>query len=166
MRHARLKTCGRWALTGLSLLLVAAWLVSARWTVFIMAQFGDTIGLKAGTVFYLWTSPGLRAQQNRSNGVPLTLDWDFYCSRRKTALEWFPGLHYTSAGRSIITVPIWSIGLPLSLVAGALWWSHAHRTRPGHCVCGYDLSGTPAGSACPECGWVRPRAPAPASVNA
>lgn len=38
-------------------------------------------------------------------------------------------------------------------LAGTFFVSrHAQRHHPGHCICGYDLRGNLAATACPECG--------------
>ncbi len=51
-----------------------------------------------------------------------------------------------------VTFPLW---LPLVLIAiptAFLWWRD-RPPRPGHCPCGYDLTGNVSGT-CPECGRV------------
>ena len=50
-----------------------------------------------------------------------------------------------------VTVPLW---IPLVLIAiptAFLWWRESRRPKPGHCPCGYDLTGNVSGK-CPECG--------------
>src|SRR5262249_12042127 len=50
-----------------------------------------------------------------------------------------------------VIIPLY-IPISLSLVpAIILWRRDQRRIRPGHCRCGYDLTGNVSG-ACPECG--------------
>lgn len=54
-----------------------------------------------------------------------------------------------------VIVPLFPVGAAL-LVLWCLCWRCARRVpRPGHCVCGYRLSGL-RGALCPECGMLRP----------
>jgi hypothetical protein len=59
----------------------------------------------------------------------------------------------------VIVIPMIWFALPLSLVAGWMWWMELRgRTREfrGCCLrCGYDLSGS-GGGVCPECGAAVP----------
>ncbi len=49
-----------------------------------------------------------------------------------------------------VTLPLW---LPLVLIAipTAFFWWRDRKPKPGHCPCGYDLTGNVSGR-CPECG--------------
>lgn len=135
------------------ILISLAWLVSLRWTVFVMAQFGDSIGLKGGTVWFLWTSDGLRKQLSAATGSSVELTWDVYGSERKTPMQWWVPLHISRAGRSQICLPIWPFAL---LTCGAtvyLWRLRRRRPPPGDCAkCGYDRTGLSPQTSCPECG--------------
>lgn len=42
---------------------------------------------------------------------------------------------------------------PTLLLAGVAWWTYRYEVKPGHCRCGYDLTGNTSG-VCPECGAV------------
>jgi hypothetical protein len=76
-----------------------------------------------------------------------------------------PGLftHPPYSGRAI-SVPAYALAIPLSL--WPLWTLYRRiRTRrhlPGHCpACGYNLSGNPSATACPECGKATQQTPHP-----
>ena len=49
-----------------------------------------------------------------------------------------------------------SVTFPISAsligLAWTYWLGRRARPRPGRCICGYDLRGNPAATACPECG--------------
>jgi len=40
---------------------------------------------------------------------------------------------------------------PMFILAAIAWWTYQRRAKPGHCRCGYDLTGNVSGR-CPECG--------------
>lgn len=49
-----------------------------------------------------------------------------------------------------IDVPLWAVLFPPAFLAVVLW-RKVRRARPGHCSCGYDLTGNVSG-VCSECG--------------
>ena len=60
------------------------------------------------------------------------------------------GKNVTRRWTQRVTLPMW---LPLVLIAiptAFLWWRD-RPPKPGHCPCGYDLTGNVSGT-CPECG--------------
>lgn len=70
----------------------------------------------------------------------------------------------SSPGFSMTIVPLWALAAPLALATALLWRSEfaaRRRARVGLCPnCRYDLSATPTGSPCPECGSPAPHTPA------
>ena len=50
-----------------------------------------------------------------------------------------------------IVIPFWLVLVPAAGLALLLWRRDRRRPRPGHCPCGYDLTGNESG-VCPECG--------------
>ena len=50
-----------------------------------------------------------------------------------------------------VTIPYWSILAAIGLPTALAWLLDRRRLRPGHCPCGYDLTGNVSGT-CPECG--------------
>ncbi len=55
------------------------------------------------------------------------------------------------------SVTLWPFWLLLMTPTAWLWYLRLRR-KPGHCRCGYDLSGLGAGQ-CPECGRTLPSRP-------
>ena len=54
-------------------------------------------------------------------------------------------------GRFRFLVPLWIVMVLGGAVTGLLFRLHRRRPAPGHCRCGYDLTGNVSGT-CPECG--------------
>jgi hypothetical protein len=52
---------------------------------------------------------------------------------------------------SNFTIPLWLPLLALLLPTLLLWYVDRRRFPPGHCRCGYNLTGLTSGR-CPECG--------------
>ena len=52
---------------------------------------------------------------------------------------------------TVYGLPLWMPVVLLGLVAGVFWLADSRHKRPGHCRCGYDLTGNVSGR-CPECG--------------
>ena len=66
-------------------------------------------------------------------------------------IRWSYPKRYVQPGRISILIPLW---LPLVIIAlptARVWWTDYRRPKPGHCKCGYDLTGNVSG-VCPECG--------------
>ncbi len=67
------------------------------------------------------------------------------------ALEFWPPLGIAGGtGELIISVPIW-VPLLVIGITTILAFRLDRRPIPGHCPCGYDLTGNVSGT-CPECG--------------
>jgi hypothetical protein len=147
----------RWLLTGASVLLFLAFCISVRWTVFRMAQFGDTVCLRGGQLSYLWSAPALRQRLSAKNGFTLELCWEWHADRRAAPMEWGCYRTLNPMGRSLVSVPLWLPWAAVTVPCILLWWRHRRRPAlPGHCpACGYDLRGLPGAETCPECGWAR-----------
>jgi hypothetical protein len=62
----------------------------------------------------------------------------------------------SSPGFSMTVIPLWAFAIPLAFTTALLWRSELsarRRARAGLCpTCRYDLSATPTGAPCPECG--------------
>lgn len=53
-------------------------------------------------------------------------------------------------GSRVVWLPLW-IPLLFAAATTAFLWRDRRRVPPGHCRCGYDLTGNTSG-VCPECG--------------
>jgi hypothetical protein len=62
---------------------------------------------------------------------------------------WPPGL-YRHTLSAVVSMPLWLPFLALLLPTLFLWYVD-RRCPPGHCRCGYNLTGLTSGR-CPECG--------------
>lgn len=152
-RSRRLCRISMWLCLALCLATSVAWIASARWTMFFMAQFGDSVSLRAGAVSYLWTSTPLRERLAARHKEPLELDWQWYRSPRQIPMEWWtPFYSSTPTGRAIIALPLWIPFILFSGAGGAFYWLTRRMPAPGCCHrCGYCLSGLAPSRPCPEC---------------
>lgn len=134
--------------------LAAAWVVSTRWTAFVMAQFGDSVGLRGGMVFCIWTSGSLRQSLASTSGLPVELYWNRHVAQRQTPIEWWPTFA-GKGGRHFVGVPLWMPFVALGAGGGGLVYAARRmRRREGCPRCGYDVRGLSSG-VCPECGAAR-----------
>ncbi len=151
-RASSLALFGIWAGAVVAVASTLAWVASAIWTSFFMAQFGDSLSLRTGTVSYLWTTHEKRLEIISKTGYPLQRQWNWYCSPRQVPMEWWGGFTQIP-GRAAIWAPLWPFTLAGGTVALLCWRRRRQVTRIGCCnTCGYALAGLPAGAPCPECG--------------
>ena len=151
-RASSLALFGIWAGAVVAVASALAWVASAIWTSFFMAQFGDSLSLRTGTVSYLWTTHEKRLEIISKTGYPLQRQWNWYCSPRQVPMEWWGGFTQIP-GRAAIWAPLWPFTLAGGTVALLCWRRRRRLARIGCCkVCGYSLAGLPAGAPCPECG--------------
>jgi hypothetical protein len=129
----------------LSLLIAAAWCVSLWWR--YRGVFSGTYSceVNGGCLWLGHVEPNLSFDPSESN------------FGRIPRVQWWPQWE----SFSIAFGQVWWFALPLWMpfvLAGIptvwLWWRDWRRARPGHCSCGYDLTGLAARAPCPECGKV------------
>ena len=99
-----------------------------------------------------------------SNPRVVARGWDveWFCHPADSGrVSWRPYLQISSASRAGNRyaegcVPLWLPALLIAAPSAWLWWRDRQRWGlgpAGRCAaCGYDLTGLPAGAACPECG--------------
>ena len=151
-RASTLALIGMWAGAVVAVASTLAWVASAIWTSFFMAQFGDSVSLRTGTVSYLWTTHEKRLEIISKTGCSLQRQWNWYCSPRQVPMEWWGGIA-GNTGRTMIWVPLWPFVVAGGTVSVLCWRRRRRLARIGCCkACGYSLSGLPAGAPCPECG--------------
>ena len=114
----------------------------------------DEAGLRFGTVYdpnhlyitystFRWTS---RAKSH-------------YCVRRMAWMPIIKGERFTCGiffGPDVEVAATYPGALAILGIAIIYRAGRRARRRPGHCICGYDLRGNPAATACPECGEAIP----------
>lgn len=66
-------------------------------------------------------------------------------------LVWWPSKTGLGARRWVIRFSLWIPLVIVGLLTASLWWLDRRRPLPGHCRCGYNLTGNTSGR-CPECG--------------
>ena len=88
-------------------------------------------------------APGLMVRDNRSD----------------VGHEWFwpRELYNSSEIVTSLALPLWLLFLAV-LIPTLLLWRLDRRPLPGHCRCGYNLTGLTSGR-CPECGTAAPAPP-------
>lgn len=151
-RASTLALIGMWAGAVVAVASTLAWVASAIWTSFFMAQFGDSVSLRTGTVSYLWTTHEKRLEIISKTGCSLQRQWNWYSSPRQVPMEWWGGIA-GNTGRTMIWVPLWPFVVAGGTVSVLCWRRRRRLARIGCCkACGYSLSGLPAGAPCPECG--------------
>jgi hypothetical protein len=171
---ARLGRKGRivkWMGLVLSLVVVAAWLVSQPWgwvywrqtytshPLFLAVEmrrgilwvnYCRVIAVTSGNDFSI-PQPDLVLfrvfRDTNSAGVPFDL-WRIPASQlapRVGSAEFSRGWYFS--------LPLWMPFLLVAVPTGCLWWrDRRRRIPPGHCQrCGYNLTGNVSG-VCPECG--------------
>ena len=125
MPHRRLRTFTLWTGTLLSLLIAAAFVVSGWWWVIfpVLTPFGLVL---------VWIEAGA-----------ISVEWG---NRRGTCRV---GTHGSVAG--YVELPLYVVLAAVAVPTRLVWRLGRKHVEPGHCRCGYDLTGNVSGK-CPECG--------------
>ncbi len=136
MKARRLRTFTLWTGTTLSLLIAAVFVASAWWYVAFQAStpFGTAIYLAAGSVMIV-------AEQTAN--VPLAVQGS------DEGLSRWNSWHGTWS--VYLTVPLYAVFAAVAVPTLLVWRFGPKPVKPGHCRCGYDLTGNESG-VCPECG--------------
>ncbi len=141
----------KWTGVGLSLLILAGWMIGRWWAAFLVVPTNrHFIFSGAGFVGVVKTYYDTDARV--SNGF-----------HYHGAAEW--GLALPEIGTpfghdelSIVIFPYWLLLLLAAIPTAWLWHRDQRRIRPGRCPrCGYDLTGNTSG-VCSECGERMPTA--------
>src|SRR5262245_46766733 len=142
-QHSRVRRVTKW--TGLAAcgLLLAAYVL----TIWGYVEYRTTrwgVRVRPGGLGISWSSSPLVPRHRgwtSGTGKAVLPDWwfDYQCRRL-----------YTGLIISWASVPLWAFLLPCAGLTAWLW-RRDWRIPPGHCRCGYDLTGNTSGR-CPECG--------------
>ena len=164
LSRRRLRRCFRWPSLILTLVILAAYITSARWAVYIRTSHGNGVGLWPGRLaiernsWHIATAvvvprswlgtPAPNPPSPQSPRDESTFRFSFEQRRLHNYRAWFIPLWWPLTPAMVFAAALWSPEL-ISLI------TRIGRTRPGHCPCGYDLTGNTTGI-CPECGRPNP----------
>ena len=137
-RRSRLLRAAKWGGVVVCGALLTAGVASRWYEVLWSLAGGSGIGMSAGRAGVSW-----HAWAGEFTGVSVGYmgRWEF----------WPPLEVLRNGGGTILVTPIWLPLFAIGIPTLALWWLDRRRPLPGHCACGYDLTGNVSG-ACPECG--------------
>ena len=142
----RLRTFTLWTGTTLCLLIAAAFVVSGWWMlgVQIPTPYGPAVAVNEG-VFGVMLDNDLsavfvvvpRGQPSPSGSGPRRPSWRWW-------MNWSVGWRYSH-------VPLYAVFAAVAVPTLLVWRFWPKPIKPGHCRCGYSLTGNQSGT-CPECG--------------
>lgn len=144
-----------WACIAGTLLIAAAWLLSARYGLAYVWRVPASATVSSWSIAAGWF------EYNNiiaSSPINVRTGWEFWTRSRGPAWR-FDYLNSTSPAQTTIGLPLWPAP-PVLLILGALLLRFTRPLPFTQCAaCGYDLRGLPANTLCPECG--RPAIPPP-----
>ncbi len=130
-RRRRVRRVAKWTGLVVCSLVAGCWAVNLRWN--IMINFG---GSAAGF---------------GQGSIGVNLDWDAQPRISITECRRYQWTPHVVPAASFFFFPFWLVLSVFVPVTGILWWRDRRRPEPGHCRCGYNLTGNVSGR-CPECG--------------
>ena len=138
----RLRKFTLWTGTTLCVLIVAAFVVSGWWLLAVQVPtgYGPAVTASGGAF-----------------GVLLEEQWsEAFVLESRTVSPWGSGpnwrwWNYWEVDWRRIAVPLYAVLLAVAVPTLLVWRFGRKPVRPGHCGCGYDLTGNTSG-VCPECG--------------
>ena len=139
----RLRTFTLWIGTLLCVLIAAAFVVTGWWwtAVVSISPRGPSIGVGGGVMDVFWGYPISSKVLFLRNDAGLT-DWNTWV--------YVYGVAGQGVGRAS-AVPLYAVFAAVAVPTLAVWWFGRKPVKPGHCRCGYNLTGNQSG-VCPECG--------------
>ncbi len=125
--------------TTLSVLIVAAFVVSGNWVVAVQIRtpYGPCLALRNGSALALFYD-ALDDLTYTESISPWPGDWG----------QWNDWSFQPGDGGQ---VPLYALFLAAAVPVLLVWRFWPKPIKPGHCRCGYDLTGNTSG-VCPECG--------------
>ncbi len=126
-------------------LIVAAFVLSGWWWIVFQVPTprGPAVSLMAGTVDLMANRSVSVSESFTPHGYGLGF-WNAWGARRGR-LPNQAGFFY------VVEFPLWLPFLAVALPTLLAWRFWRKPPKPGHCRCGYDLTGNTSG-VCPECG--------------
>ena len=135
----------KWLGAGLCVLIATAFVVSVFWTVDYYESFTRppaTLVLRAG-MFSCVTRD--------LSGDPWPNGWLVTRTKSMELVLWPEEIYTKYPDARVLRIPLWMPFSAVLLPTILLWFLDRRRPRPGHCRCGYNLTGLTSGR-CPECG--------------
>ena len=133
-RRSRLLRVAKWGGVVVLVLLIATGVAGLRCRVIWLLPDGSGLGAGEGMVGASWRGwSGMGSVGLSITGAGEWLFWEF------------------TASNGIVAAPIWLPLLAIGIATIVLWRLDRRPLPPGHCPCGYDLTGNVSGT-CPECG--------------
>ena len=139
---SRLLPVAKWGGVVVCAVVLLAWIASVFWWIGYLPPVDDgaTFHINHGRI-HVWIGGG-RADDPGWRANPLDrIAWGFV----------WPGSHQIARDTRVITIPFWLCFVVASIPTMILIRLAPRRPLPGHCRCGYNLTGNVSG-ACPECG--------------
>ncbi len=148
MPRRRLRTFTLWTGTTLCVLIAAAFVVSARWRIAfqVPTSRGPALYFVAGSVLIvtddMLTVPV--SADTHSYGLGVWNSWTVHRVSHQIA-----GVTVTVG--TLLGFPLYAVFAAVAVPTLLVWRFGPKPVKPGHCRCGYDLTGNVSGT-CPECG--------------
>ena len=141
------RTTGQ-VLLAVAVLLSLIFLISIFYSFGAMTSGGGSVGGGAGLIGVEWAGtngPGIPPDPKASHIGP------FEYRRRDWPMVWWIISADWGGGAGVLAIPLWM--LILGTAAPGAYLLYRTRLATGRCrQCGYDLTGLPPNSPCPECG--------------
>lgn len=149
-RKRRLLKIAKWTALTLFVVSLAAWVAAVNYLCAYLFC-GTFVGTDNG-YYVIGSLPS----------EPPQLPWPFVSDSKWPRTMWFNERAYDSRSwlratisyipeGSMVGIPAWYPIVPLLLATIVLFYADRRRIPPGHCRCGYNLTGNTTGR-CPECG--------------
>ena len=124
--------------TTLSVLIVAAFVVSAWWDFGAGVPFGGISVEQGSGAIFLGVDPGTGCMPHQGEVFRLG-GWNLWNGGRSIGRAYF------------VRIPLYAVFAAVAVPTLLAWRFGPKPVKPGHCRCGYDLTGNESGT-CPECG--------------
>ena len=142
MARRRLRTFILVTGTTLCVLIAVAFVVSAWWSVSWCRHPGLWVDINSGDLMFVLDAELLRRMVEWG---PFREGWSAH--GHEFRLDWGP----VSLSSQFGTVPLWVPFLAVAVPTLLVWRFWPKPVKPGHCRCGFNLTGNQSGK-CPECG--------------
>ena len=138
MPRRRLRTLTLWTGTTLCVLIAAVFVASGWWQVAVGIPARGVIGIRGGCV---WPNP------SNPSGVYFHNDGWYRWNR------WIlhAGPSWNPLRFPLVMFPLYVVFATVAIPTFLLWRFGPKPVKPGHCRCGYNLTGNTSG-VCSECG--------------